>query len=61
MYSFTKYCDVFKLNIFYIEICQDGFTAAYAGPCYTEPTMENRPYIGYVNFCPAVSQLSLWQ
>ena len=34
--------------------CVSGL-AAYAGPCYVAPAMDNRPYIGFVNFCPNVS------
>ena len=42
-----------QVSIF-LENCEGG-TLAYAGPCYVEPAMGSRPYIGFVNYCPGVS------
>ena len=47
---FTKLC----FSLLFTEICQGGFIVAYAGACYVERSMNNRPYIGFVNYCPTV-------
>ena len=41
-----------------LDTCQGGSVVAYAGPCFVAPAMNNRPYIGYANFCPSVSHNS---
>ena len=53
-YRMVYNCQFFS---FYVETCQGGFIIAYAGPCYIVPAMGNRPYIGFTNICPNVSQL----
>ena len=56
-----KYCVIF-CNRIYIHIhisianCHRG-TLAYASTCMVDVSDNNRPVAGYINICPAVSDL----
>ena len=51
---------ILMFSLLFIETCQGGFIVAYAGPCCIARLMDNRPVIGYVNYCPTVSWLAIY-